>query len=186
MGLLQKLTGIDFLKSSFSASTTKRDWYKGVFISSSMEEVVERFVMGKPISCFSDKKEGVFHAPIYSGCSNKISYLTIEAMPSQYFMRECGGVHFCTFQLRKVQNTNNVLITTIKKDSLGEMVNSYALMLPFKKSNVSFEKQYTLIYDDWDVLICQDGYCMKGHPIPDSCVFSEEHIEYILQYGEFK
>ncbi len=85
-----------------------------------------------------------------------------------------------------MQNNNNVLITTIEKDSLGEMVNSYALMLPFKKSNVSFEKQYTLIYDDWDVLLCQDGNCMKRHPIPDSCVFSEEHIEYILQYGEFK
>ncbi len=71
MGLLQKLIGIDFLNSSFSASTTKWDWYKGVFISSSMEEEVERFAIGKPISCFSDKKEGVFYAPIYGGCSKK-------------------------------------------------------------------------------------------------------------------
>ena len=46
MHLLQKLTGIDFLKSFFDESPTGREWYIGVHTFSNVKEVVESFTDG--------------------------------------------------------------------------------------------------------------------------------------------
>ena len=50
MCLLQKLTGIDFLKQAFDDLSKGRAWYNGAHRYSTLEDVVERFVHGKPIS----------------------------------------------------------------------------------------------------------------------------------------
>ncbi len=80
-------------------------------------------------------------------------FLTLEARPSHLPIWECR-VHFCAFQFRKNPNTNNVLVSTIDKDSMDDIVHSHALILPFKKDDIPFHNQFTLIYHDWDVLLC--------------------------------
>ena len=60
-------------------------------------------------------------------------------------------------------------------------MNHYALMLPFKKNSVPFQKQYTLVYHDWDVLVCDDTLQNKGFPVIDKELFNDQYIE---QLGE--
>ena len=58
-----------------------------------------------------------------------------------------SGVHFCKFTCSKK-------LTTAKKQDLK--ITDYALMLPYiqtRKDRV-FQKQFTLIYSDWEVLRC--------------------------------
>lgn len=181
MRLLQKLTGIDFLKQAFDDQSEGRAWYNGAHRYSTLEEVVERFVHGKPISCFLGKEEGVFHVCIFNESWTSLKYVTLEAILSCLATRMCG-VHFCAFQFWKNLSSNNVLVSTIDKTALDDIVESYALMLPFKKDDMSFESQFTLIYDDWDVLLCQDGHCKKGPPIPDEFVFDDEHLGYLNEH----
>jgi len=58
MRLLQKLTGIDGLKSLFDmCSAEKRDWYVGVYRHSDRNEVVCRKIHGHAISCFTSQVE---------------------------------------------------------------------------------------------------------------------------------
>ncbi len=112
---------------------------------------MERFINTQPISCSTAKEEGIFHVAIYNESWTSLKYLTLEARPSQLVIWECG-VHFCAFQFRKNPSTNNVLVSTIDKDSKDAIVHFYTMILSFKKDGIQFQKQFTLIYHDWDVL----------------------------------
>ena len=52
-------------------------------------------------------------------------------------------------------------VTTAKKQELN--ITDHAIMLPYIQSKVGrvFQKQFTLIYSDWEVLRC-DGQSKKG------------------------
>ena len=180
MRLLQKLTGIDFLKASFDEGIKReRDWFTGFHRYQEKGEIIDSFVEGVPISCFSGKEDGLFYVAFYSGSTETINYLTVEARPSHFFIKECGA-HFCAFRFQKEPSTQNVLVRTIKKSALEDMVENYALMLPYKKQNVAFQNQFTLVYHDWDVLLCQEGCCKKGLPTVDHCVFDEKCRHYLF------
>jgi len=102
--------------------------------------------------------------------------LTLEAKPSDLFIKDCGA-HYCIFRFVK-DTDNKVMVNTVEKGSLKELVGSYALLLPFLKHG-RFQKQYTLVYHDWDVLLCQDECCKKGLPVADHCVFNESYNGYL-------
>ena len=55
------------------------------------------------------------------------------------FVQE-AGVHFCSFMLKKEQNSNNALVETIGKENLSILSDHYALMLPYVKADCPFEK----------------------------------------------
>lgn len=179
MRLLQKLTGVDFLSFTFDGSKVQRDWFSGIHKYHDSQEIVNDYVSGSPLSCFSGKNEedGLFYICFNSGSDATISYLTLEASPSDLFIKECGA-HYCVFNFVKDTN-NNVLVNTVEKGSLKGLVGSYALLLPFFKHGHRFQKQYTLVYHDWDVLLCQDGLCKKGLPMVDHCVFNDQYTEYL-------
>ena len=179
MPLLQKLTGIDFLKSSFDVCLVeKRDWYVGVHRYSDKNEVVCRKVHGQAISCFTSQEEGSFHVTVCAGSSTSISYLTSKARADQSFIKDCG-VHYCVFFFQQDSSINRVLIRTIEKYLLEEMTEFYALMLPFQREGTEFANQFTLIYHDWDAIHCQRGYFKKASPNPDDSIFSEKYLEYL-------
>ena len=178
MILLQKLTGVDFLSFTFDDVKGQRDWFSGIYKYHDEMEIVKDYVSGSPLSCFSGKEEdGMFYICFFSRSNATISYLTLEAKPSDLFIKDCGA-HYCVFKFMK-DTDNKIVVNTVEKGSLKELVGSYALLLPFLKQGRDFQKQYTLVYNDWDVLLCQEGHCKKGLPVVDHCVFNESYIGYL-------
>jgi len=122
------------------------------WIFRSREMVKNWFQDGKPLSCFClDNNYHEIHVAVALGDSSEMkekdddfAYLTFNYNVHVLPKRECG-VHFCEFELVD-------RITTAKKSALN--FTDYAVMLPFKKKE-RYMRQYTLIYSDWEVLICE-------------------------------
>ena len=45
-------------------------------------------------------------------------------------------------------------MSSVKKSSLK--IVDYALMLPYSRRGFPFQKQFTLVYSDWEVLLCDN------------------------------
>ena len=57
-------------------------------------------------------------------------------------------MQFCRFEC-----TNEV--SSVEKTSLNLL--DYALMLPYSKMGFPFQRQFILVYSDWDVLLCDNN-----------------------------
>jgi hypothetical protein len=176
MLLLQKLTGIDFVKAAFDANEdgeNKREWYIGYHRYSSVDDVIKRYCQGQPISCVRSEDGNSFHVALYAKDTTMVNYLTFEPRPLVMTTKEFG-IHFCNFIVRKEDGgSNKTMVRTMTKASFKQKFADYALMLPYRRDGESFHKKFTLIYHDWDVLLCHNGIAKKGAPVPDSSVFSE-------------
>lgn len=189
MRLLHKLAGLEWLEFAYHEPDEEgeeeeeeeedRNWFNGIKIYSSRREVMTRFVQGKPLSCFGTENGGThLHVAYDEGLRFEVKYLTLEYNTSSMYVMETG-VMFCQF--RFIKTGPNVMVTATTKKALCEVMNHYALMLPFKKNSVPFQKQYTLVYHDWDVLVCDDTLQNKGFPVIDKELFNDQYIE---QLGE--
>jgi hypothetical protein len=58
--------------------------------------------------------------------------------------QECS---FCRFDCTEE-------VSSVKKSSLN--IVDYALMLPYSRTGFPFQKQFTLVYSDWEVLLCDN------------------------------
>ncbi len=58
------------------------------------------------------------------------------------------GMQFCHFVC-----TDEV--SSVKKSSLN--IVDYALMLPYSRRGFLFQSQFTLVYSDWEVLLCDNN-----------------------------
>jgi hypothetical protein len=77
-------------------------------------------------------------------------------------------MHFCQFRLEKKRDDESLVeIKKIYKTELEDMVDGYALLLPYRTSDNDFESKFTLVYSDWEVLRCDIG-TKKGHPSMDN------------------
>lgn len=125
---------------------------------STREYVTESFQVGKPLSCFclNNNYHEIHVAVALGDClenkkeGDNFAYLTFHYNVEQMYRFE-AGVHFCQFELDQKPTTAN-------RSSLN--FTDYAVMLPFKNKG-TFCDQYTLIYSDWEVLIC-DSDNVKG------------------------
>lgn len=150
--LLHQRRGIDALKST-TKDDEKRNWFRGYYTYPQKEAVMKWFNEGsRPLSCFIlDNDFHCVHIAISrSDClgvgSNKddVTYVTFDV--THDLVKHEAGVHFCQFNSRgeniSCKNKNEMVFT------------HYALMLPYN-FNGSFLDQYTLVYHDWEVLICE-------------------------------
>ena len=179
MLLLQKLTGIAWVKKGFETedNNSDREWFTGLFRYESLQCIIQRFNDGQPISCFQSKHcEKLFYVVFFAGNHAEISYLTIESHTSEMYVQETG-VQFCKFKIVQEYSTDHIAVKTAKKKEVMDMMDYYALMLPYNKKDNIFQRQFTLIYSDWEVLRCNDAHTEKGLPHPDPGVFSEEYID---------
>jgi hypothetical protein len=173
--LLHKLKGLRMVSEYFNSVTDERDWFKGYHVYCSKKEVTDRLMSGKPLSCFlttmattGDVQE--VHVAFLHGedhRDNTISYLTIEYNTSLLYQQECG-VQFCRFACKQDPDNHAVVTHTPRADL--QIVN-YALMLPYHKRAYTFRRQFTLVYEDWEVLRCSDRV-KKGRAAVDQQVFS--------------
>ena len=166
--LLYKMKGLNSLYDKYKESIelVHRVQQPPMFYTfSKRKHVMDSFEDGKPLSCFClDNNYRKIHVAVALGdcLENKnegdnFAYLTFDYNVQIYFRRE-AGVHFCQFKLMDEKPT------TANKSSLN--FTDYAVMLPFKNKG-TFCNQYTLIYSDWEVLICE-GDDVKGQT-PVSC-----------------
>ena len=166
--LLYKMKGLNSLYDKYKESIelVPRVLQPPMFHTfSKRKHVMDSFEDGKPLSCFClDNNYRKIHVAVALGdcLENKnegdnFAYLTFDYNVQIYFRRE-AGVHFCQFKLTDEKPT------TANKSSLN--FTDYAVMLPFKNKG-TFCNQYTLIYSDWEVLICE-GDDVKGQT-PVSC-----------------
>ena len=88
------------------------------------------------------------------------------------------GVHFCQFHI--VEEGAHTKVTDDTRDRLLDKIDCYALMLPFTKNNQNFQYQFTLIYHDWDVLVCNDCDKEKGFYAVDRTLFPEEYLQGLI------
>jgi len=172
--LIHKLTGIEFLAMGYDSDIDKkRNWFKGYHVFRNLNDVKERMETGKAISCFSTC-EGL-HIAFHHGeapDSGVVSYVTVEYDVTDFHIQE-AGVHFCHFSLKKESDQETVVVMTKTQEELQPSITSYSLMLPFKKKNEPFVQQFTLVYDDWDVLRCKDGDNTKGPTAIEDKVFAD-------------
>jgi hypothetical protein len=176
MRLLQKLTGMEWLQSGYKNSPEiERHWFKGYHIYSSKEEVVKRFVTGQSISCFGTKTGGEkLYVAFAGGNRFSVKYLTILYDTARMFIQETG-VHFCQFRIEKEDRKVKVIEST--REELLRAINSYVLMLPFKKEKQKFFQQFTLVYWDWEVIRCTDRAKKKGYPVVEKSLFTDEYLD---------
>ena len=169
--MLHKLKGLNSLSDQVNDRGSARDWFKGYHTFSTKKSVLDRFYQGRPLSCFClDGSRHEVHVAVllnhlsFSDCSKTkqdkkdydIAYLTFSYDTDDWYNQE-GGMDFCKFKLTED-------ITCANKRDLN--VTDYALMLPFTNKS-QFHEQFTLIYSDWEVLICDDLTKKKG-PVPIS------------------
>lgn len=145
MRLLQTITGLDFLEEEFTSEENRierNDSVVGYKIFDSLDTVTNRFEKGKSLSCFciNNRRDEVYIAfKVPKQPFEDITYVTVKV---KYEEKEEAGVHFRRFEIQ--QGTNK-----IKRGSPS--ITDFAIMLPFWYKN-HFNRQYTLIYSDWDVM----------------------------------
>lgn len=155
---LHKSNGLRFLKEEYSEKP-KNNRYKGYHCFKDRGEVKMRYDEGKPLSCFVldgnfDQVHVAYNTNFRSSTRGNITYTTFKYKTSDLHKKE-AGVHFCRFALQDEDSTKSV-------DTLN--ITHYALMLPYlhPSTNGAFEKQFTLVYSDWDVLRCDLPEKKKG------------------------
>ena len=168
MRLLHKLKGLDLVADSFDRldgiSPAERHWFKGYHVFSSRAEVLQRFEQGKPLSCFClDRNTAEVHVAFTEDETrgSTISYLTFTYDTTNNIVET--GVHFCHFVLKTGagQVHEPALVSNIEMSALRPKIVDYALMLPYivnhrdLSSKEDVFNQYTMIYSDWEVLICK-------------------------------
>ena len=182
MRLLQKLNVIEeVMNVSFGSDhhdDQERIWFKGYHVFTSKQEVVKRFLRGEPLSVFTLKGEkNKVHAAFSSGKRFTLQYLTLEYDRTRLHIQETGA-HFCQFRLENHTGTDgksHVSVVNSTNEELMDKVEYHALMLPYSNVLETFQRQYTLVYSDWDVLKCT-GPNDKGIPQAEKRVFTDEYI----------
>ena len=48
-------------------------------------------------------------------------------------------------------------VSSVMKSSLNIQLVNYALMLPYSRRGFLFHSQFTLVYSDWEVLLCDNN-----------------------------
>ena len=184
MRLVQKLTGIDFLRMRLYPANKARDWFSAVDRYDKFDTVHSRFYAGKPISVFRwpHDNDTTFHALFYIGNYGEICYITMTAEPGQN-VTQIMGLHFCQFSMmRKVGSSEfkGYHVNRIAKADIDK-ANVFGLMLPYKRQQFVFQQQYTVVYCDWDVLRCNDGGgTSKGFPSLHGDLYSYEYLNQYL------
>ena len=152
--LLHKLTGMEFLNREYASVFTWLDWFKGYHVFQKQSEVKDRFRSGEPLSCFClDGDCNEVHVAFTRGepeqrrDEHKVTFLSFCYHTSQMYTHETG------MQLCRFECTNEVSL--VRKTSLNVL--DYALMLPYSKRGFPFQKQFTLVYSDWEVLLCDNS-----------------------------
>lgn len=156
--MIHRRAGLSFLKEAYrNHPKASRNWYRGYHRFQDKHDVMNRFETGKPLSCFiiGDDFSRV-HVAYSSASSNiaPIDYATFDYTTSEMHTKETG-VHFCKFRCVEEQTSA----------SLGDMnITHFALMLPYiqPRRDRIFQRQFTLIYSDWEVLRCDLPNTKKG------------------------
>lgn len=158
--LLHQLKGLNALQGTMIDSPSQRDWFRGYYTYSNKETILKAFSDGKPLSCFCLEHDFKTVHVAFS-CSkdfkdhsdrNRIGYISFKVSLS--WVKHEAGLHFCKF-------TNTGQTSYSNKKTMK--ATNYAIMLPYILSG-KFIQQYTLIYDDWEVLLCEGpGRSVKGH-----------------------
>ena len=80
------------------------------------------------------------------------------------------GVHLCQFWLDQCRGKDRKLHVNesfVDRKQLTEQVEHQAIMLSYRKANQQFQRQYTLVYSDWDVYFALEkrlkGFRKLGH-----------------------
>ena len=81
------------------------------------------------------------------GDEHEVTFLSFHYPTLQMNTHETG-MQFCRFEC-----TNEV--SSVRKTSLNLL--DYSLMLPYSKMGFLFQRQFTLVYSDWDVLLCDNN-----------------------------
>ena len=160
--VLHKTRGLRFLRSQCYPNDKSRDWFRGFHTFQSPAKVEQLFRGGKPLSCFCvDGNRRELHVAVLKRYNfeeesnvpkSHLSYLTFTYNTSVHFTHETG-MHFCQFELKN----------GVQSKEKGELnITDFAIMLPYKRGNM-YIGQYTLIYSDWEVLICGNDQNKKGH-----------------------
>lgn len=166
--MLHKRAGLKFLRYMFRSNDKKvRNWYKGYHSFRNKHDVLNRFNEGKPLSCFViDGDTSQVHVA-YTHCDRDydITYATFTCSTSVLHKKEVG-MHFCRFECINE-------LTSARKQDLN--ITDVALMLPYIHTgdDIRFQKQFTLIYSDWEVLRCDLPTIRKGTASTNNRLFAE-------------
>ena len=142
--LYQKINWMRFVALGYKTDYLDvKERYRGYYVFSDMDEITERFNTGKALSCFT----------IDGDCDHihvayKVKKSPAELHYTSFHITSHGFVHETGVQFIGIGHTG----CHQRCDKKSEIViSNYAVMLPYKKTGCPFRKQFTLVYDDWEV-----------------------------------
>ena len=164
LAVCHKRYGLRAIERDIKMEAFRRKW-KGYHIFANFDEIIDRFRAGKALSCFFRINEpNKVHVAFRHNEGDKETIRYTSFSYSTKNLPTCEtGVHFCKF---KCDENKDPIEEEEVKDSLG------ALMLGnMMGARIRFQAQYTLIYEDWEVLLCYEGCDPKGFALPDRSLF---------------
>lgn len=162
LAVCHKRYGLRAIEQDIKLETFRKKW-KGHHIFANLAEITHRFHAGKALSCFSRSNEPNKVHVAFRHQGETIRYTSFSYNASSLTTCETG-VHFCKFDWD--ENEDQIKEDEVK-DSFG------ALMLGNTPgAHHEFQSQFTLIYEDWEVLLCYDQCDKKGFALPDRRLFS--------------
>ena len=73
-------------------------------------------------------------------------------------MLDLSGLHVSTLMRQECSSVGlSVLMRFHRLEKTSLNLLDYALMLPYSKMGFPFQRQFTLVYSDWDVLLCDNN-----------------------------
>lgn len=171
LSVCHKRYGLRTLEEDMMLEETFRETSKSCHIFASMKEIRERFETGKPLSCFClNNVSNKVHVAFRIGNGDKVKYTSFSYDNKELPTCETG-THFCKFSWD--QNEELIEKETLE-DSLG------ALMLGNTGKQHVFQWQFTLVYEDWEVLLCYPNCDGKGFALPDRALFVDLKEDLLL------
>jgi len=162
MTILQKFSHMESIRKLLDQAHTGavRKSYHGVRIYKNINEILERFDMGRSISClYNDDRKNEFIVP-YSTKKRKFTVLIFNMIPGSGMDNGCR-LAYAKFEIAKLSDPIDFDKSML---DIGEgIVDQYCLMLPFKnKDSTPLRSAYSVITHKW-LVMSEEGALVTGN-----------------------
>ena len=127
-------------------------------------DVQEKFDLGQVLSAFLLEMRDGEHLVVAFGSHRRSGLVSLSKLTQLYGRKDTTslGLNYATFDL----SLENDCMTNVALEQIEKKTKAHCLLLPYKFPNKSFDKQFAIVYDDWDTGSF-DGTKTKVEPCPN-------------------
>ena len=131
---------------------------------SSWFDVHEKFDSGQVLSAFLLEMHDGEHLVVAFGSHRRSGLVSLSKLTQLHGRKDTTslGLNYATFDL----SLENDCMTNVALEQIEKKTKAHCLLLPYKLPNTSFNKQFAIVYDDWDT-VSFDGIKTNVEPCPN-------------------